>query len=109
MNKLLLMITNTHIPDVNFDEKMDKFNPNFSMELLRGFILPLGITIIIGIIIINCCKYYKKNHTKAIIQNIIIGCVMIVLLMKPSLLFQLGERTIEIFSMIIGGFLKNVK
>lgn len=109
MNILQLMITNTYIPDVNFSEKMDKFNPEFSMELLRGFVLPVGIMIIIVIIIINSCKYYSRNYIKGLIQNLLIGGVLIILLMKPSLLFQLGEKTIDIFGFIIGGFLNNVK
>lgn len=108
MNRLLLIITNTYIPDVNFNEKMDKFNPNFAMELLRGFVLPIGIMIIFVIVIINSCKYYSKNYIKGIIQNLIVGGVLIILLLKPVLIFQLGEQTIKVFSYIVGGFLKNV-
>jgi len=108
MNKLLLVITNTYIPDVNFNENMEKFNPNFAMELLRGFILPIGILIIFAIVIINSCKYYSRNYIKGIIQNIFIGAVLIILLLKPTLIFQLGEQIIKVFSYIIGGFIKNV-
>lgn len=108
MNRLLLILTNTYIPDVNFNETMDKFNPDFAMELLRGFVLPIGIIIIFVIVIINSCKYYSRNYIKGIIQNLIVGGVLIILLLKPSLLFQLGEQTIKVFNYIVGGFLKNV-
>lgn len=108
MNRLLLVITNTYIPDVNFNEKMDKFNPNFTMDILRGFVLPIGILIVFVIVIINSCKYYSKNYIKGIIQNLIVGSVIIILLLKPVLIFQLGEQTIKVFSYIVGGFLKNV-
>jgi hypothetical protein len=102
-----LLITN-NIPDVNFNETMDKFNPEFTMDLLRGFVLPIGILIIFVIIIINSCKYYSTNYIKGLILNLVIGSVLIILLLKPVLMFQLGEQTIKIFSYIIEGFLKNV-
>lgn len=109
MNRLLLMITtNTYIPDVNFDENFEKFNPKFAIELLRGFVLPLGILIIFIIVIFNSVYYYRKNYIKGIVQNLIVGSVIIIILVKPSLLFQLGEQVIKIFSYVIGGFLKNV-
>jgi hypothetical protein len=104
---IILLITN-NIPDVNFNETMDKFNPEFTMDLLRGFVLPIGILIIFVIIIINSCKYYSTNYIKGLILNLVIGSVLIILLLKPVLMFQLGEQTIKIFSYIIGGFLKNV-
>lgn len=87
---------------------MERYNPQYGMDMLNGFVLPFATFLVIVIIVKNCLNCLSRKEFGNLVANVILGSMLIILFANPQMFSQIGNESIGIFGEMITGFF-NIK
>ena len=87
---------------------MERYNPQYGMDMLNGFILPFATLLVVVIIVKNCLNSLSRKEFGNLAANVIIGSMVIILFTNPQMFTQIGDQSIDVFGEMIKGFF-NIK
>jgi len=84
------------------------YNVKYGEDLINGFVLPFAIFIVTIIVIKNCLDCLGRKQWGDLVLNIIVGSVVMILFTNSHMFTQIGDSSIEIFTIIFNN-LFNIK